>query len=398
MAFPDVFRYLMPMQLFLVGGYPRDTLLGRPAGDKDFVFDGTPEAFLARFPEARQAGRFHNVYLVGNVEFSQMEGGSIHEDLQRRDLSINALALPVDDPSESPDKESVRKGLIAHPSALADLDAKILRPASDASFIKDPLRVFRAARFAAALPEFSASAELLSLMGRVAEEGRLDGIIAERVGVEMRKAVAASRPGRFTELLAEANCLSPWFKELEGAQDIEAGPFPYHDEDVLTHTGEVMDRVAGLLQSEGTASPLTVWMALTHDLGKMLTPADKHPSHHNHDRLGIKAAEALGRRLMLPERWIKAGIAATEEHLIAGRYAQLRPGTRVDLLDRLYRMNLVDEMFTLVRADGGDDFRAQARDHAQRMLSVKLKEEDRNKGAWSGQKLRQLRCEELKKG
>jgi tRNA nucleotidyltransferase (CCA-adding enzyme) len=303
----------------------------------------------------------------------------VDEDLTARDFTINAMALDQDGE------------LYTHPRALEDLGARMLRPCSEVSLSDDPLRVFRAARFFAQLPGFKPHPHLWPAMRRMAGSDALADIDAERVGAELRKALEGPRPGVFLRVLSETGCLRPWFDELAAAADIPAGPLPYHDESVLEHTAQVMDRLAG--QSE-----LAVFMGLCHDLGKTLTPADRWPSHHGHDRLGESLAGRLARRLRLPSRMKIAGRAAARWHMIAARYANLRVGSRVDLLTRLHALKLAQEMFALVVADHGEESaslleRAQADLHA--ILSVRLPKAQRNQGAASGQRLRQLRCEAL---
>lgn len=371
------------MDIFLVGGAVRDMLLGRPPGGaRDFVFFGTDEDFLSRYPTARRAGKTFPVYIHQGREYARARGADIDEDLAARDLTINALALGV---------TGAQAGLVhAHPRALADLHDGVLRPCSATAMAEDPLRVFRAARFAAALPAFRPHPELLGQMREAAAKGRLAGLTAERVGAELQKACAAPRPGNFLRLLAAAGCLGSWFAELAPATDIAAGPRPWHDESVLEHTAQVMDRLAA-----DSAGPMAVYMALCHDLGKVLTDPANWPHHYGHEKLGRQPARALGERLKLPGRWIDAGEAASGLHMKAGCYQELRPGKRVDLLHRLHGLDLAEELFALVKADGDLDFRAEAAGDLAAMLAVKLPARARNLGQASGRRLRVLRCQAL---
>ena len=351
-------------------------LLGREGYDRDFVVVGaTPDEFRQKFPAARPVGKSFPVFLLDGAEYALARGKDIETDLLARDLTINALAL--DEFGE----------ITSHPQALSDLRGKILRPASESAFTKDPLRVFRAARFYAAWPDFTAHPELTKLMRRTAKAGLLEKIAPERVGVETRKALSGPRPGRFLSLLSEAECLKPWFKELSGASQIPAGPAPHHTENLLAHTIQVMDRLSGI--------ELLAWMGLCHDLGKAATPAESYPSHIDHESLGEPLAARLGKRLKLPERFIQAGAAASKWHMKAGRYKELRPGTKVDMLVRLHAKGLVDEMFALAKADHGQDFLPLAQKDLAVILSVRLSEEDRDQGPASGERLRLLRCQAL---
>lgn len=362
------------MKILLVGGAVRDMLLGRVSTNRDYlVLDATREEFSRRFPAAKEVGKSFPVFLLGRDEYAFPRGGGLAEDLAARDLTVNAMAL-----DES-------GGLSCHPLALEDLRDRILRPASERSLVEDPLRVYRAARFLACLPGFTPHPELIRLMRLAAGQGLLSGIPAERVGQELLKALAGPRPGLFLTLLSETGCLAPWFEELAGARLVPAGPAPRHAGDVLAHTAEVMDRLAG--------DPLEAWMGLCHDLGKAATPADLWPKHHGHEEAGALLAWHLAERLRLSNRFREAGQAAASLHMLAGRYPELRPGTRVDLLMRLAAKGLVEPLFRLTVADRGADHLAEALADLAAIESVHLDPADRDQGAASGDKLRMLRAQ-----
>ena len=364
------------MRILLVGGAVRNLLLGRPVADKDFVVTGTDEAgFLRRFPEARKVGGHFAVFLIDNTEYALLRAEDLDHDLLARDLTINAMAL---------DEEGV---LHCHPLALEDLRARVLRPCGPRSMDQDPLRVYRSARFASQLPDFNAHEELIETMRRTANSGLLETITPERVGHELLLALEAPSPSRFPLLLQRAGCLSPWFEELAGAGAVPAGPAPHHGDSVLEHTGRVMDRLAG--------NPLAVWMGMVHDLGKMATPRDLWPSHPGHEESGAGLARSLGRRLRLPNRHIEAGEIAARLHMKAGRYPELRPGTRVDLLMTLHARKLTRELFALVAADHGRDHLDEALADLRLVLDVRLPEKDRDQGPDSGNRLRALRAQIL---
>lgn len=375
------------MRILLVGGAVRNLLLGRPVADKDYlVLDADETTFCTEFPTARQVGKSFPVFLVDGVEYAfprtsenptGLADGGLADDLLARDLTVNAMA--VDDEGQ----------LHAHPHALEDLHKRVLRPCSSTAMSKDPLRVFRAARFAAQLPDFTPHPELLTAMKKLADSDALVALSPIRVGNEVLKALAAPRPSRFFEVLRDGGCLSHWLPELAAGVDIPAGPAQYHSRDVFGHTMEVADKLAG--------EPLEVWMAICHDLGKVGTPTDKLPHHYGHEHRGEEAARILGDRLSLPSRYRKAGMVAARQHMKAGAYHALRPGTRVDLLDRLRSAGLVLEMFSLVKADGGQDHKDDALADLKAMLSVRLPPDAQDKGAESGNRLRQLRAQALSK-
>ena len=364
------------MRIYRVGGSVRDKLSGRDYKDNDYVVFGASESeFLQRFPGAKKVGSRACVYIVKGDEYTLADTADIESDLLRRDLTINAMARD-------------EKGrLIAHPLALFDLENKILRPVSIENFFHDPLRIFRAARFAACLPDFTIHDSLTEAMKQVGERGVLDKIAAERVGNETLRACAGDRPGNYLRLISRTACMTPWFKELADGARIPAGPAPFHNESLLDHLARAMDRMSG--------STLGVWMALCHDLGKTGTDPAMLPRHHNHDRIGRKTALDLGWRLKLPRRFTAAGAAAASRHMTAGNYDNLRVSTKVDLLVQLDKLSLVDEMFTLAMADQKTDFRSRARADLKILLAVKLPRKHCGQGARSGKILHQLRCEAL---
>lgn len=367
------------MEIYLVGGAVRDLLLGRAVTDRDYLVDHADQAaFTGRYPTARLVGKSFPVFILDGSEYAWPRGGSLEADLLLRDLTINAMALDE------------RGMLHAHPTAITDLQAGVLRPCSPSSLQDDPVRVFRAARFAAQFPGFSPSPDLLAQMRGAAGKGMLEGHAAERVGREVSKALAAPCPSRFFELLGRTGGLSPWLEELLACRGVPAGPPEHHDKDVFGHSCEVMDRLSG--------DALAVWMALAHDLGKALTPREAWPSHHGHEKAGVELAQTLGLRLRLPRSFIDAGMMAAGEHMLVNDYGHLRPGTKVDLLLRLEAKRLTTRMFKLAAADSRNPdsgLLRQAKRDLRAILKVKLPGDKRDLGEESGALLRQLRCEAI---
>jgi tRNA nucleotidyltransferase (CCA-adding enzyme) len=210
------------MEIYLVGGAVRDELLGRPVRERDWVVVGsTPDEMLAL--GYRQVGRDFPVFLhaetseeyalarterktgPGHTGFVCHAGPDVtlEEDLARRDLTVNAMARAPD-------------GVLVDPfGGRADLQAHLLRHVS-AAFAEDPLRVFRVARFAAQLPGFTVAPETLALMRRMADDGLLAELSAERVWQELHKALSCAEPARFFDVLAAARATRPWLLELDG--------------------------------------------------------------------------------------------------------------------------------------------------------------------------------------
>ncbi|BCS87107.1 tRNA nucleotidyltransferase [Pseudodesulfovibrio sediminis] len=360
----------------MAGGAVRDLLLGREISDRDYLVTETNcEEFQAAFPNAKQVGLAFPVFLIDRIEFSLPRAASLLEELKSRDLTVNAQLLDEDG------------NLICHPLGFDDTCNKILRPASERSFEDDPLRVFRAARFWAQMPDFTPHEELIQSMRETAHKGLLSTIAPDRIGTEVRKALAGAAPGNFLRLLDMANCLQPWFPEFEHASIIPAGPPAYHDTHVLEHTCQVMDRLNG--------DPVSVWMGLCHDIGKPLTSKEKLPSHHGHDRVGIEHAETLAMRIRMANVFKTAGMKAARWHMVAAQYPALRPGTKVDLLMDLHLSQTLQPLFRLVKADHGTNILHQAEEDLRRILPVRLNPKDMNLKKKSGEILRQLRAQKL---
>ena len=363
------------MKRYLVGGAVRDLLLGRLPVEWDYAFEGDSASFIQANPGARKVGRGVSVILLNGMEHMPLARGMLAEDLLSRDLTVNALAL---------DANGV---LRAHPQALEDLRARVLRLAAPDALERDPLRLFRIARFAAQFPDFSVHPATLAAMREAAANRLTDALPAERVGREALKAFAAPLPSRFLLLLAEAGCLHPWFAECAGMDAIPAGPPQFHRGSVLEHSCRVMDALAG--------DQMAVWMGLAHDLGKTASPPETLPHHHGHERHGKHMAHALAERLALPRRFRSAGELAAELHMRGGKYPQLRIGAKRDLLMSVHAARLDRPFWDMVSADAGEDRREEALRDLEVVRRVRLPEEWRGRGEESGARLRLLQCEAL---
>ena len=363
------------MKFYLAGGAIRDMLSGNMPHEYDFVFSGTANEFISRNPNARKAGTAFEICVLDGIEYAPIRGRNIEEDLYLRDLTINAVALSEDG------------RLHSHPNTFTDINKKILRPVSSTSLHNDPIRVFRTARFTATMPEYSLHADTISQMKDVAQSSAFQEQIAERVGLELLKALSGKTPGNFITSLTTAHSLKYWFEELVNMSEIPAGPPKYHSENCLQHTADVMNKCS--------ENSIACYMALCHDLGKKLTLKEKLPRHIGHEKRGEEQALNLGKRLKLPNKYIKSGAIAACEHMKGGQYPSLRSGTKVDLLMRLHTADLLEPFFIMVKADSGNDYLSLAKMHLNAILSVRLPDHLQNLGPESGVILRELRCKTL---
>jgi tRNA nucleotidyltransferase (CCA-adding enzyme) len=244
---------------------------------------------------------------------------TLEEDLQRRDFTVNAIAQD-------------EHGVLVDPYGGArDIDARVLRHVGPA-FVEDPLRVLRAARFMARLAPlgFSVAPETVSLMRDIAASGELDTLVPERVWQELRRALRSERPSAFLATLRDAHALAAVLPELDALYGVPQRA-EYHPEvDTGVHQQMVSDMAARLAPGDDVIG----FAALTHDLGKALTPSQMLPRHIGHERAGIPPLQALSERLKVPTEHRELAIMACREHLNVHRLGELRDATVHELLAR----------------------------------------------------------------
>ena len=320
--------------LYLVGGAVRDEIMNRKIHDEDYCVTGIEkETFEKLFENAYKRGKSFGVYDIENKEFAlarkdkkigkghkefEIQNGkdiTIKEDLARRDITINSIA------------KNVLTGEVTDPyRGIKDIQNKIIRATTD-SFIEDPLRVYRVARFASEL-NFTVEERTIKMMEEIKEE--LKTLSPERVFTEFRKALKSDKPSVFFEVLKKANILDVHFKEISDLIG-KTQPVAYHPEgDSYNHTMIVVDKSAIL-----TSSIEVRFSALVHDLGKGITPKEMLPHHYGHDKNGVKLVENLGNRLKIPNSWIKCGKVSAKEHMLGGIFNKMTPKKQVDFITRV---------------------------------------------------------------
>jgi tRNA nucleotidyltransferase (CCA-adding enzyme) len=355
---------------YRVGGWVRDTLLGYEPHDNDFVVVGkTVAEFMADWSgdhDIQAIGKSFPVFLVkhkngwqGEFAFARRErktgpghnafevvadpSVTLEEDLLRRDLTINAIALPHVHRNNVPLETQV----IDPFGGVADIKAGVLRHVS-AAFAEDPLRVYRLARFAATLG-FSIHPETAQLAGYLSSE--LYSLSGERVAEETRKAMLSKNPRRYFEVLLDVFALEPWFPELIKLVGVPAGPYDYHAErDAFEHTMMVLDRACWVPEenSPDIDTELVRWAALSHDLGKGITPKEELPRHRMHEERGVFLVEKFYDRLKMPTHFKDAAVLACAEHLKVHNFLEMKKGKMVDMIRRADRTKLKAEGLAVV--------------------------------------------------
>jgi len=342
------------MEIYLVGGAVRDQLLGRPVVDRDWVVVGaTPEEMLAA--GYRAVGKDFPVFLHGDSKeeyalarterktgrgyhgfaFHAEPTVTVEQDLERRDLTINAIAQHDD-------------GRLVDPyGGVGDIEARLLRHVSEA-FVEDPVRVLRVARFAARYAPlgFRVADETMALMRRMVEEGEVDHLVPERVWAETRKALAEPMPDVFVRVLRDCGALSVLFPEVDALYGVPQRAEFHPEVDTGIHIEMVLRAAATLVPGDA----LVGYCALTHDLGKALTPADVLPRHIMHEQRGIEPVQAMSARLKVPVEYAFMAEMVCKHHLNAHQAFELKATTVLRLLESLGALRRPERLETFLLA------------------------------------------------
>ncbi|WP_349432134.1 multifunctional CCA addition/repair protein [Methylomarinum sp. Ch1-1] len=337
------------MKTYLVGGAVRDFLLNLPVKEKDWLVIGeTPESMIAKGfqPVGKDFPVFlhpqtHDEYALARTERKTAPGYkgfivhaspevTLEQDLIRRDLTINAMAM--DDSGNIIDPYQGRK----------DLEQRIFRHISPA-FNEDPVRILRVARFAARYAHlgFKLAAETRDLMEQMVNAGETEHLVAERVWAELHRALLEKNPSAFFYTLKDCRALASIFPEIEQLFGVPQ-PEQYHPEiDTGVHSLMVLEQAA--LLSDKAEVRLA---ALLHDLGKGLTNPQYWPSHRGHEQKGLPLLAQFCERLRVPKHFNVLCQLVMQYHTHCHRVSELRASTLTDMLQRLGAFkthnNLVD--------------------------------------------------------
>jgi len=323
------------MQIYRVGGAVRDRLLNYPSSENDWVVVGaSPQQLIDR--GYRPVGRDFPVFIhpqsgeeyalarterksghgYGGFTFYTASNITLIDDLQRRDLTINAIAEDSD-------------GRLIDPyNGQRDLNNKILRHVSDA-FLEDPLRVLRTARFAARYHHlgFSIASETMDAMRALVNSGEMEHLVAERVWRETQRALGEQTPQVYFQTLRDCGALSCILPEVDRLFGVAQRPDFHPEIDTGVHTMMALEQAAKL--SDDCSVRFAV---LVHDVGKGITPADVLPRHTGHEARGLPLVKTLCERLKVPNEYRKLALVVTEYHLQCHRAADLKVETLLNLL------------------------------------------------------------------
>ena len=346
------------MQIYLVGGAVRDKLLGRSVVDRDHVIVGArPEDLLAL--GYKPVGKDFPVFLhpdsgeeyaLARTERKSGHGYhgfvfqtdatvTLEQDLARRDLTINAIAADA-------------HGTLTDPfNGVGDIEARVLRHVSPA-FVEDPVRLLRVARFAARFAPlgFTVAPETMALMQQMVRNGEVDHLVPERVWAETRKALAEAQPSAFLRVLRDCAALAVLFPEIDALYGVPQRAEFHPEIDCGVHLELVLDQAAQL----APGNDLVGFCALTHDLGKALTPTDELPRHVGHEHRGVAPLRALAARLKVPVEHAALAELVCREHLNAHRAFELKPATALKLLTALDALRRPARLRTFLTACTAD--------------------------------------------
>jgi len=358
---------LAGLPVWLVGGCLRDELLGRSSYDLDLAVNGDVRSCANQVVKElggslfQLSDEFGTWRVVGpeslwQVDLSPLQGGSIEEDLSRRDFTVNAMARLL-----------ANDQLIDPYRGKEDLSEGRLQAVTANSFTDDPLRVLRLARFTCEF-DLTPTEECLDLAKSSAKQ--LDAVAGERVFDELKGIVKSKRVVQGVKLLDNTTALNAVLPELVALKGVEQSV--YHHLDVFEHTLSVVDQLVqledsslDLLESSGRgfnaqldqelADGLTRWQglrfgALLHDIAKPSTrkTIDGKITFYNHDALGAEVARDILKRLKTSMRLIKYTSGLVRNHLRLGYLTHKRPLQRQDLYTYLSQCSPVEVDVTVL--------------------------------------------------
>lgn len=324
------------MKTYLVGGAVRDKLLGLKPKERDWVVVGSsPDEMLKLgykpvgkdFPvflhpktkEEYALARTERKTAPGYTGFSfhAAPDVTLEEDLLRRDLTINAIAMDDDET------------LIDPFNGREDLDAGLLKHVSNA-FVEDPVRILRIARFAARFAKFGFNVAhgTNKLMRSMVDNGEVDALVAERVWKELSKALTEDHPEAFFKVMRGCGALAKLFPEIDSLYGVPQPEHHHGEIDTGIHVMMVLQQAALL-----STDPKMRFAALTHDLGKATTPKSEWPSHLGHELRGVKLVEQLCERFKIPNDYRSLAKIMAQYHTHCHRANELKPATILKVIE-----------------------------------------------------------------
>lgn len=339
--------------IYLVGGAVRDKVMGIQSKDHDYVLvnytakqleemgfkqvgadfpvfldDNQIEYALAR--QERKANKHNNPYL--DFEFNT-ENVSIEDDLKKRDLTINAMAMPVDWHFNPIENE-----LIDPYGGLNDIANKKLRHVSDA-FADDPVRVLRVCRFAGRY-YFEIDEETRKLCRQIVDNGSLNHVTSERIFKEFEKGFSDNYPYLMIQEMQLNGSLKAVLPEVDKLFGVPQPPEHHPEIDSGLHTLLVL-RQACL----NNLSPKAKFACLLHDVGKGLTKPELYPKHIGHEDAGVPLVQNICDRLKVPSDWRDLAVNVCRDHLRVHRSLEMNATKIVQMIKKNHGLNKNNTQF-----------------------------------------------------
>lgn len=363
---------------YIVGGFVRDKLLGLDVKDRDWVVVGATDQAMVSAGYKR-VGKDFPVYLHPQTKeeyalartekkvspgykgfaFNANPQVCLEDDLRRRDLTINAMAM---------DKQG---NLIDPFGGKQDLEKRILRHVS-AAFAEDPVRILRIARFAARFAQlgFQIASSTLTMMCEMVESGEVDALVPERVWNEFKKVLKTASPGLFIQILRRCGALVILFPEIDKLFGVPQ-PILHHPEiDCGIHTLRVLQQACNYSED-----PTVRFAALTHDLGKGETLPEYWPKHQRHEIQGVELVEQLCQRYAIANDYKDLAILVAQYHGICHRAFELKSSTIIKMfyaLDVWRRPSRLEGFLLACKADSRGRAGHEQRSYPQEPLLLDI--------------------------
>jgi poly(A) polymerase len=358
-------------RVYLVGGYVRDRLLGREPVDLDLLVEGDPAPFVTALSRrasfepvifSRQEPATFRIALDDwLVDVAGFPPGHLEDELRRRDLTLNALAVPHEAPDAAP---------LDPTGGLGDLGARRVRHVSEQGLIEDPLRLLRAVRLAVLLEGFTLDASLRDAIRSHAP--RIREAAGERILAELELIMASPRAGMGLRAMADCGLLFPLLPELTPLAGLEQNR--WHSHDVLEHTLRAVEE-ADRLQRDPSECPgvghpgvedweTLKWAALWHDAGKAATRSrgeDGEVHFYGHEAASASTATAVLGRLRMSGRRIERIVPLVAHHLRLSLLAAGEEAADRTLRRLIHQVKYDTPLLCLLaladrKAGGGPDF------------------------------------------
>lgn len=345
------------MKIYQVGGSIRDKILAIEPNDVDYcVVGSTVEEMLSL--GYKQVGKDFPVFLHPSTaeeyalarterktgdkhtdfKFDFNSDITIEEDLARRDFTCNAIA------------QNVETGEIVDPfNGRSDIKNKMLRIVRPNTFIEDPLRVIRLARFAAQL-NFKISEETMNICKDMVKSGMIKHLTAERIWKEFEKALHTNNFANFIEVMNVTNAMDVIIPEISAEKAISEIEEQHPEKNTYAHTMLTLKYA-----DENSMSPMVKFGLVFHDIGKILTPESIKPHHYGHEEAGLNLIKVICYRLRVPNAYLNFALKACKYHMVLRKMHIMKAGKIYDVVEDITSgfkdIQMMKALFDVSKAD-----------------------------------------------